>query len=56
MGVEKKYRAGLYLRLSREDAAGGGAESNSIRSQREICRSFVLSCGDVEIIDTYIER
>ncbi len=55
MEVRKMYRAGIYLRLSREDAAGGRTESNSIRSQREICRAFVRSCGDMDVYDTYVD-
>ncbi len=55
MAAEKKYRAGIYLRLSREDVAGGGTESNSIRSQREICRAFVRSCGDMDVFDIYVD-
>ena len=61
----KRYRAGVYLRLSREDMADAGegaassaynrAESNSIHSQRELARSFIQSREDLELYDFYVD-
>ena len=62
MQKKEMYHVGIYLRLSREDsfaqssAAGeNGLESNSIRSQRELCRSFVAKRQDMTIYDIYID-
>lgn len=51
------YHVGIYLRLSRDDGAAGGrrAESDSISSQRELCRAYVEARGDMEIYDIYID-
>lgn len=53
MREEKIYRAGVYLRLSRED--GGFAWSNSIQSQRELAVSFVRGRSDIRIVDFYVD-
>jgi DNA invertase Pin-like site-specific DNA recombinase len=53
MREEKIYRAGVYLRLSRED--GGFAWSNSIQSQRELAVSFVHGRSDIRIVDFYVD-
>ena len=52
------YRAGIYVRLSREDQGRHDwqAESNSIRSQRELCGGFVREQGDMEVYDTYVDE
>lgn len=64
MRAKERYHVGIYLRLSREDVgrgakslSGGGIklESDSISSQRELCRSFVQSQNDMEIYDIYID-
>lgn len=66
MSVQEKawYRAGIYLRLSREDVYSEGkrsgrtgrrCESDSIGSQRELCQAFVRRQGDMEVCDTYID-
>lgn len=57
MKAKELYHAGIYLRLSRDDASFGGAriESDSIASQRELCRSFVRGRKDMEIYDTYVD-
>jgi len=58
------YETALYLRLSKEDNAGGAGmdidggrktESNSIGSQRDILRAYVQSHDDLRIYDIYIE-
>ncbi len=56
MKAKELYHAGIYLRLSRDDApAGGRRESDSISSQRELCRAFVRSQKDMEIYDIYVD-
>ena len=51
------YDAGLYLRLSRDDADEDGTktESNSIANQRELLRNFVKSQPDIQIFDIYVD-
>ena len=49
------FSVGIYLRLSRDDIAFGKAESNSIRSQRELTRNFVCRHSDMRIYDIYVE-
>lgn len=56
MKAKELYHAGIYLRLSRDDAsAGRKLESDSISSQRELCRAFVRSRKDMEIYDIYVD-
>ncbi len=63
MEEKKLYNAGIYLRLSRDDAASGSGrgtgenrlESNSISSQRELCRSFIRNRQDMVIYDIYVD-
>lgn len=45
------YRAGIYLRLSRED--GDKFESDSIGSQRTILMNYLNLHTDIEYVDTY---
>lgn len=50
------YNVGVYLRLSRDDVSdGGSAESNSIRSQRDLIRSYIRKQDDMEIYDMYVD-
>ena len=52
----KKWRAGLYLRLSKEDGdidEGCKLESDSISSQRLIIEDFLAENSDIEIIEEY---
>ena len=49
------FSVGIYLRLSRDDIAFGQAESNSIRSQRELTRNFVCRHSDMQIYDIYAD-
>ena len=49
----KIFKAGIYARLSREDA--DRIESNSIQSQRAICLAYIESHDDLELVDTYID-
>lgn len=53
MKREVKWKAGLYIRLSREDEQCG--ESNSITSQREILREYLKQHSDIEEYDCYID-
>lgn len=53
---EPIYFVAVYLRLSRDDNAGGTkAESNSISSQRELARSYISAHDDMELFDIYVE-
>ena len=52
MQEEKQYKAGLYLRLSKDDENAG--ESTSIGTQRGILTDFCVQHG-YEIIETYID-
>ena len=60
---EEKYHAAIYLRLSRDDiatgrgayAGGSRTESNSIRSQRDMIRSFIGKQDNMEIYDIYAD-
>ncbi len=56
MKAKKLYSVGIYLRLSREEnTSSDRTESNSIRSQRELVRSFVRSRKDMEVYDIYVD-
>ena len=50
------YNVAVYLRLSRDDESDGGAESNSIRSQRDMIRSFIRKQDNMEIYDIYVDN
>ena len=51
----KVYQAGMYVRLSKEDADVGflKAESDSIQNQKLLIRDFVKDKPDIEIIREY---
>lgn len=49
----KKWKATLYLRLSKDD--GQAQESGSIKNQRELLRSFLKSYDDIDIISEKID-
>lgn len=51
--ILKEWRAGLYIRLSRED--GDKIESESVSSQRAILERFVTEHPDILLCDTYID-
>lgn len=56
MKAKEFYNAAAYLRLSRDDNMGEGeVESNSIRSQRDIIRSYVRKQDNMEIYDIYVD-
>ena len=56
MKAKKLYSVGIYLRLSREEnTSSDRTESNSIRSQRELVRSFVRSRKDMEVYGIYVD-
>ena len=50
---EKEYKAGLYIRLSRED--GDKIESESISSQKAILEKFASENPSVSLYDYYID-
>ncbi|MCH5266315.1 MAG: recombinase family protein [Lachnospiraceae bacterium] len=55
------YNVAVYLRLSRDDVSeeegdmDSGMESNSIRSQRDMIRSYIRKHDDMEIYDFYVD-
>lgn len=56
MKAKDFYNVAAYLRLSRDDIFEGvGAESNSIRSQRELIRSFLIKQDNMAIYDYYVD-
>ena len=48
MRPNNKYRAAIYLRISRDDE--DKAESNSIQNQRELLKSFIDKTSDIDFI------
>ena len=51
-----KWRAGLYLRLSKEDGDkddDGKLESDSISSQRLIIEDFLIENPDIDVVSEY---
>ena len=48
-----KWKAGLYIRLSKED--GDKGESYSVISQREILNEYTKQHSDIELFDYYID-
>lgn len=56
--IKRKYKAGSYKRLSREDAlalANSKNESNSISNQRDLICRFVQSHQEIEIVKEYAD-
>lgn len=51
--VVKKWMAGLYIRLSRED--GDKDESDSVSNQRMLLREYSAKLPDVEVADYFID-
>lgn len=51
--VAKKWMAGLYIRLSRED--GDKDESDSVSNQRMLLREYSAKLPDVEVADYFID-
>ena len=49
----KKWKAGLYIRLSRED--GDKDESDSVSNQRMLLREYSAKLPDVEVADYFID-
>ncbi len=50
---DRTWKAGLYIRLSKEDELKG--ESNSVTAQREILKEFVKQKPEIEEYDVYID-
>lgn len=50
---EEEWRAGLYIRLSRED--GDKIESESVASQRALLEQFIKAHSDLSIYDVYTD-
>ena len=57
MEAKEYYYAAMYLRLSREEKEpeSGKTESNSIRSQRDMIRSYIRKQDNMEIYDIYVD-
>ncbi len=55
MKAKDFYNVAVYLRLSRDDEPDGSTESNSIRSQRDMIRSYICKQDDMEIYDIYVD-
>lgn len=56
MKAKDFYNVAVYLRLSRDDVSDdGNVESNSIRSQRDMIRSYIRKQEDMEIYDIYVD-
>lgn len=57
MKAREFYHAAIYLRLSRDDISTerGTAESNSIRSQRDMICAYIRKQDNMEIYDTYAD-
>lgn len=53
--VKKKWQAGVYLRLSREDELTKDKSSYSIETQRMIINKFLAAHPDIEVVDFYID-
>lgn len=55
--AQERYHVAIYLRLSRDDTAAGRGrtESNSVRSQRDMIRSFIGKQDNMEIYDIYAD-
>ncbi len=51
--MDKKSKAGIYLRISRDEE--NSQESTSIANQREMLRNFADARDDIEIIDEYVD-
>ena len=51
--MKRIYRAGLYLRLSKED--GDKEESNSIESQRNILLRYLDDSDEIEYVKEYVD-
>lgn len=56
MKEKEFYNVAAYLRLSRDDVSDDGvAESNSIRSQRDLIRSYIRRQDNMEVYDFYVD-
>ena len=53
VSTSEMFRAGMYLRLSRED--GDKMESDSIASQRAIIEKFIQTHDNIRLAETYID-
>ena len=51
--MNKKNKAAIYLRISRED--GDTSESGSISNQRQLLMSFLSEREDLEYVSEYVD-
>ena len=51
--MNKKNKAAIYLRISRED--GDTGESGSISNQRQLLMSFLSEREDLEYVSEYVD-
>ena len=47
------YRTAIYARLSKDD--GDKAESNSIASQKALCKEYISKHKDLEWVETFVD-
>lgn len=52
-GIERKYQAALYIRLSKED--GDKAESNSVSNQRDLIYSYLKDKNDIQVCEEKVD-
>ena len=52
---KKKWKAAIYIRLSKEDYEKDDGESVSVTNQREILKEYIRQHPDIELFDTYID-
>lgn len=53
MNIDRGYRVGVYIRLSRDD--GDDRESESVENQRDIINKFIEEQEDLEAIEEYVD-
>ncbi len=54
----KKFKAAIYVRLSKEDGYvtdAGKTESNSISNQRELIKDFLKDKNDIEVVSERVD-
>lgn len=54
MNMKKQWKAGAYLRLSRDDE-GFSSESSSIKNQKAIIYNYLGEMPDIDLVDVYID-
>lgn len=52
--MKKQWKAGAYLRLSRDDE-GFVSESSSIKNQKVMILDYLSELTDIELVDVYTD-